>query len=287
MRIIPRAEWGARHDNGFGPRALPATEVWLHHSVTIAPDLVQPFDDDYDAIRTLEQIGENRFGKGISYTWCITPAGLIFEGHSVDRVGSHTANHNTIACAICFVGNYDNQPPTLGQLRAAAWLLQVAHANRWIDAARIDGGHRDLKQTACPGAHAYAAIPTINQLAAGGPVTEEEGDMQALEPVISPVTGKSIGAFKDVTFYTNLYANEIPAIKAMVTELIATAHDDLDADAVLARVDTAVREATERAIASTVLPALRAVLDEALGDDNADQADAIVTELAGRLRPAA
>lgn len=173
-RIITRAEWGARHDNGSGYRPLPATQVWLHHSVTTAPDLTPPFDDDYAAIRALEQVGEDRFGRGISYTWPITPAGLVFEGHSVDRVGSHTANRNTVACAICFVGNYDAATPTAAQLRSAAWLLQRAHRAGWIDAPRLDGGHRDLKATACPGLHAYAAIPEINRLAAGPPVPEED-----------------------------------------------------------------------------------------------------------------
>lgn len=67
----------------------------------------------------------------------------------------------------------------------------------------------------------------------------------------------------------------------------AVADGDLDPDAVLARVDTAVRESTEQTITNVVLPALRAVLDDVFDDDNAEQAEAIVTELAERLRPAA
>jgi len=193
-RIIPRAEWGARYDNGSGHRALPATEVWLHHSVTIAPDLIPPFDDDYQAIRDLEQIGEDRFGSGISYTWPITPAGLIFEGHSPDRIGTHTQNHNTVASAICYVGNYEIAAPTVEQTSATAWLLQHAKANGWIKYPQITGGHQDLKATACPGALAYAEIPTINTLAAGPPIVavepkkDEEHDMPngAFEPRLDP-----------------------------------------------------------------------------------------------------
>jgi hypothetical protein len=174
MEIINRARWGARYANGFGTRRLPATQSWLHHSVTIAPDLVPPFDDDYAAIRALEDIGQRRFGGGISYTRLITPAGLIFEGHSIDRVGSHTADRNTVAVGYCLVGNYEVQRPTVAQVRALAWCLQHDHQHGWIDTPRLDGGHRDLKSTACPGGYAYEAIPSVNQLAAGGPIEEED-----------------------------------------------------------------------------------------------------------------
>lgn len=51
MNIITRQQWGARHHNGVHKngqplrRKLPASEIWLHHSVAQAPDLVPPFDD--------------------------------------------------------------------------------------------------------------------------------------------------------------------------------------------------------------------------------------------------
>lgn len=176
MKIISRAEWGAHHPNGFGSRALPATQAWLHHSATLAPDLVPPFDDDYATIRALEELGQTRFGGGISYTRLITPAGLIFEGHSIGRVGSHTVNRNTVAVGYCLVGNYETQQPTTVQLRALAWCLQHDHQHGWLDAPRLDGGHRDLKDTACPGHHLYTRIGDVNQLAAGPPITDQEDD---------------------------------------------------------------------------------------------------------------
>lgn len=165
MRIITRAEWGAAHDDGAGPAPLPAEEVFLHHSVTVAPDLEPPFDDDFAAIRTLERIGEERFGRGISYTFPITPAGLVFEGHGVDRKGAHTAGRNSRARAIVFVGNYDAGRPTEQQLDAAAWLLVHGWLSGWWKRAELTGGHRDVSSTACPGRHAYAAIPVINRRA--------------------------------------------------------------------------------------------------------------------------
>ena len=183
-KIITRSQWKARHDNGCDSAPVPADEVWLHHSVTQAPDLdwidenkdgVE--DDEGRAMRTLEDIGENRFGCGISYTWPIMPSGRIYEGHGPNRQGTHTGGRNDRARAIVFVGNYETHRPTRAQLESAAWLLQYAKAKGWIRYAKLNGGHRDLKSTACPGKYAYAAVKEINLLAGGPPIGEDTEDM--------------------------------------------------------------------------------------------------------------
>lgn len=168
MRIIPRGEWGARFTRGFGPAPLPAREVWLHHSATAAPNAVPPFGDDDAAVRSLETIGQQRFGRGISYTFVITPSGRVYEGHGVDRVGAHTAGRNTVGRAICLIGNYEVIRPTGAQLDAIVTLLQHGRDQGWWIAARLTGGHRDAPgaSTACPGRFLYATIPTLNQRAA-------------------------------------------------------------------------------------------------------------------------
>ena len=163
--IISRKAWGAVHPAGFGDARIPAGEVWLHHSVTIAPDVVAPFDDDYAAVRTLERIGQERFGGGISYTFPITPVGLIFEGHGVTRQGAHTAGHNTAGRAICLVGDYSQRNPTPAQMDAIVWLLRHGVEEGWWKQPKITGGHRDVKGTDCPGDRAYSAIAEMNRRA--------------------------------------------------------------------------------------------------------------------------
>lgn len=186
--IISRAAWGARYPAGFGPAPLPAQTVWLHHSVTIAPDLVQPFDDDYAAVRQLEQIGQSRFGGGISYTFCVTPAGLVFEGHGVGRLGAHTYGHNLTGRGIVLVGDYTRRDPTPAQLDAVAWLLHTGHLSGWWVAPRLTGGHRDTKATGCPGDAAYALIPEINRRAAH-PATSGADDMATAQELITGLQG--------------------------------------------------------------------------------------------------
>lgn len=164
QRIIQRPEWGARHEDGFGPRRVGDLEVFVHHSVTIAPDLVPPFSDDYAAVRTLEAIGESRFGKGISYHFPITPAGLLFEGVSIDRVGAAIAGYNTPSANIVLVGNYDVANPPRPMLEAVDWLLHHG-AGKWWRKPLLAGGHRDAPgaQTACPGRFAHALLDDINR----------------------------------------------------------------------------------------------------------------------------
>lgn len=168
LQIIQREAWGARHDDGFGPAPLPADEVWGHHSVTVAPDLLPPYDDEAAAMRLLERIGEQKFGGGVSYTFAIMPTGRIYEGHSVGRKGAHTARRNSIARAIVFVGNYDTAQPTPAQIEAAAQLLVHGWRSGWWKAPRLNGGHKDAPgaATACPGRYLSAAVPTINARAA-------------------------------------------------------------------------------------------------------------------------
>ena len=168
LTIVPRAAWGARYAAGAGPAPLPATEVWLHHSVTTAPDLVPPFTDEDAAMRQLEAIGQQRFGQGVSYTFAAMPSGRIYEGHGIATKGAHTAKRNSIARAIVLVGNYDVDQPHPQQIESCAQLLVDGWRRGWWTAPKLNGGHRDAPgaQTACPGQHGEAAVTRINARAA-------------------------------------------------------------------------------------------------------------------------
>lgn len=184
QRVIQRPEWGARHEDGFGPRPVGNLEVYVHHSVTIAPDLVPPFTDDYAAVRRLEEIGEARFGRGISYQFPITPAGLVFEGVSVNRVGAAIAGYNTRTANIVWVGNYDIARPPRRMLEATDWLLHYGVARGWWQAPRVAGGHQDAPgaQTACPGRYGEAVLGALNR-------GEYAGAGQVNNPVKPPSNG--------------------------------------------------------------------------------------------------
>lgn len=162
-RVFTRREWGARHPDGCTSAPTPASRIYLHHSVTTPPSGTATLAQDIAAIRSLEEIGQSRFGCGISYTYVIPPSGRIFQGHSDGRQGTHTGGYNTIARAICLVGNYEILSPTSLQINAVQWLLADGYRRRVWSTGRLTGGHNQVAQTACPGRHAIAAIPAMNR----------------------------------------------------------------------------------------------------------------------------
>jgi hypothetical protein len=167
LDIISRARWRAQYRGGDGSAALPAREVWLHHSATTAPPASASLELDTIAVRLLEEIGHARFGAGISYTFVIPPSGRIFEGHGIGRRGTHTGGRNSTSRGICLLGNYEHVEPTRAQLDAVAQLLAHGAGAGWWARAALAGGHRDVKATACPGGRAYALIPEMNRRAGG------------------------------------------------------------------------------------------------------------------------
>jgi hypothetical protein len=199
MDIITRAQWGARYARGFRDAPLPAQEVWLHHSVTLAPDLTWVDtdrdgveDDEERAMRLLEQIGQDRFGGGISYTFAVMPSGRVYEGHGVDRQGAHTGGRNDIARAIVLVGNYETYRPTPAQVQAVVALLQHGKAQGWWTTAALNGGHRQAPgaSTACPGRYGMAIIGTVNEAAARPPAEYDTREEDAML-VAAEINGKN------------------------------------------------------------------------------------------------
>jgi hypothetical protein len=166
MRIYSRAEWGARYAAGAGPVRLPVRELWLHHTVTSAP--AHNIEAEKAAMRSVEAIGQSRFGRGISYTFAVMPSGRVYEGTGAGRLGAHTGGRNSISHAIVLVGNYDTTVPSNTMLTGVADLVRHGHRSGWWQANRLTGGHRDVKATGCPGRHAYDRIGAINAMAASG-----------------------------------------------------------------------------------------------------------------------
>lgn len=149
---------------------LPAREVWLHHSVT--PITSNPAAD----MRAVERIGIERFGH-VSYSWCFHPDGTVLEGAGL-RVGAHTAQRNSTSFGLCLLGDYTRRDPTPAQVDAVRQVIaRLIETESLRPGVYPTGGHRDLKQTACPGDRAYALLPAFRQPWA--PV--EEDDMA--EPV--------------------------------------------------------------------------------------------------------
>lgn len=162
-----RKSWGARYQDGTGPRPLPIEEWWLHHAAGDYAGAGATFDQDAAGVRRLESIGESRFGTGISYTFPVARSGRIFVGHSMPRIGSHTKGHNTIGAAFCLMQNCADTPVTAAQRLAIAQRMVIERRAGRANRHTLNGGHQQASgnSTDCPERYGMAAVDPINDLA--------------------------------------------------------------------------------------------------------------------------
>jgi hypothetical protein len=168
--VHDRAEWGAvAPTEPYTPDPLP-WRITLHHS-----------DGKYT--RTLEESkAEARFiqdfhihGRGwidIAYHFLVDPEGNILEGRPEGILGAHTLSNNEGNVGIVLLGTYHpplNNRPTQAQLDAVAALGRYLVARYGIDPQSLKG-HRDYKQTDCPGDLAYAKLDGLKLAFAGLPM---------------------------------------------------------------------------------------------------------------------
>jgi hypothetical protein len=133
---------------------LPATQVFIHHSVTAVTG------DPYLDMRTIETIGAARFNQ-FSYSYVVHPHdGEIMEGCGFRR-GAHTAQRNSTSFGICWAGNYEERSPKVQQIDSTRWLIdELTRQGHLLPGADILG-HRDVYATACPGQKLYAVLDVI------------------------------------------------------------------------------------------------------------------------------
>lgn len=169
-RIYSRAQWGARHAAGWGDRSAnyPLAECWTHHSVTAHLPANATVAQEMAQMRILEDIGQSRFGRGISYSFVIFPSGRIYMGLGASRIGAHTGNRNSTSLGVVFAGNYENHQPTAAAEATYAELLRDFHGAGILRNPRTNGGHKDApghQWNACAGRHLNSRLGAINSAA--------------------------------------------------------------------------------------------------------------------------
>ncbi len=167
--------------------AVPAKEVWIHHSVT-APSHAGDID-----VRRLQRIAFGRGFADISYSFVIHPSGEVYEGRGFGIVGAHTEGHNSISHGICFIGDFTNSLPTRSALDACRWLIaEGIRLGKFSAGVQPTGGHRDASgaSTACPGTNLYKEISYLRQPYNGAP-TQSAGGV-----VPGPITEDNVQGIK-------------------------------------------------------------------------------------------
>jgi hypothetical protein len=114
----------------------------IHHTATPPSVTVQRVADYQVNTRNL---------PGITYHYCITSQGEVFQTQPLEVVANHAGNFSGDSAGVCLIGDFTSVAPPQPQLDAAAVLLAQLAVQLGIPADQIYG-YSDLVKTGSPGA---------------------------------------------------------------------------------------------------------------------------------------
>lgn len=152
-----RAEWGARPPKqDYEPDA--PYRLTLHHTSGLQTGTLADSLKEVSFIQDFHQNG--RGWNDIAYHFLIDAAGRVFEGRPLGALGAHTLHNNIGNVGIVMLGTYHppkNDQPTAAELDAFVSIGRFLKAVYGVDPATLRG-HRDYKQTDCPGDVLYPLL---------------------------------------------------------------------------------------------------------------------------------
>jgi hypothetical protein len=179
MRVVSRAEWGAKPAKATTPLQPARVDLFVLHHTT----------GSYRGARTVRQIqafhqGPERGWADVGYNFLVGDDGTVFEGRGWGFVGAHARGQNSRSIGVAYVGDGGRPVPDVAK-RAIVELL--GEAERRFGSLR-QVGHRDVGSTACPGDVLYRWW-TVERLAEPAPIPEPDPEP---EPVVRPVVPEPI-----------------------------------------------------------------------------------------------
>ena len=184
--IVSRAAWGANEEIvRAAPRVAPVLRLAIVHHTAGTNDYTRA--QSAAIVRGIEVYHvEGNGWNDIGYNFLVDRFGTIYEGRGggIDQnvIGAHALGFNVGTVGVSMMGNFTSVAPTQAQqaalVRLLAWRLDVAHIDPLSTVVYTSGGnakfhagkvvtlravsgHRDTGPSECPGAAAYALLPSI------------------------------------------------------------------------------------------------------------------------------
>lgn len=186
--IYSRSQWGAAPFTGGAPQEIELRGAVIHHTVSSNGYSSAQVPAMIKSIQAYHVSG--RDWSDIGYNFLVDRFGRIWEGRQggVEKAirGVHASEANGVSTGVSVIGNHDTASVpaavTTAVSRLVAWKLAlhgvVVGSPMSLNGRNLTNviGHRDVPsaQTACPGRHLYALLPTIRARSAA---------MQTLRPV--------------------------------------------------------------------------------------------------------
>lgn len=158
-----RAEWGARPPtNPLSPDPLP-WRVTLHHT---DGRYTASLAESLEETRFIQDFHQNgRKWSDIAYHFVVDPLGNVIEGRPLQTLGAHTMSNNEGNVGIVLLGKYHaprRDATTPAQLAAAGEVGRFLVKRFGLEPDSLKG-HRDYKQTDCPGDLAYPKLAELRK----------------------------------------------------------------------------------------------------------------------------
>ena len=161
LRIVSRAEWGARGSSSSIPRDSYSS-ITIHH--TAGPASSYRGASTIQGIQSYHQ--DQQGWSDIGYHYLIGPDGVVYEGRPQGTLGSHSPPNNG-RLGLCMVGDFNKgdtpTPQALGSLQA----MLGAFFQQGISPQQVFG-HKQQRSTDCPGTRLFPQIPTLVAQARSG-----------------------------------------------------------------------------------------------------------------------
>ena len=158
MDLVRRADWGAPATEGPS-EGSPRPSLTCSSTTLREPTRARGVGQVHPVVPQ-----DTRGWDDIAYTWLYSPrTAKFYEGRGPAVAGAHTRGYNQQSHAVCVLGNYDiDEVPAHVIDDLAEWADW--HGATWGPGQYTP--HRQVGETACPGANLLERLDEINDTAA-------------------------------------------------------------------------------------------------------------------------
>lgn len=157
--ILQRSQWGARFPKLVENITEPVGTVVIHH--TYLPSACYNRSECVKAMQNMQNYHmDTRGWNDIGYNFVVGGDNMVYTGRGWGVVGAHAPPYNYKSVGISIIGDYRETLPSEETLRATRDLIRCG-----ISLGKIRGdyqliGHRQARQTECPGDALFNEIQT-------------------------------------------------------------------------------------------------------------------------------
>ncbi|KAL6261557.1 hypothetical protein P5V15_006644 [Pogonomyrmex californicus] len=160
-RIVSRKEWKARERLNFKIKPeLPVPYVVIHHGG------IRNYCRDQETCSAIVRSYQNlhmddRGWWDIGYSFLIGEDGNVYEGRGWDFTGAHAPGYNNQSIGICVIGHFSDFLPNEAALKSLNELIACGVSLGKIRDKYNVIGHRQARNTECPGESFYKYVKTL------------------------------------------------------------------------------------------------------------------------------